>query len=309
MREARDLLRASTSALGAMHRHQVHRDPWPDFDAFRTADFPPDLRREAAWQWTGRAQAEHGSVHQFSAVARALSELCAPIELLGAIARLITDEVRHVELCARAALAFHPDGDAKFYRWRRPRAPWPDAPVLPPDGKGTEMQLRGWAARAIVTACCLGETLSKPMLDAVAVVSTDALPRDCANQILLDERFHASFGWEAARVLVADLDDAELATLQTQLAKSFAGFERTTCGGVTVEDLAEREIVIEPGDPNLGTLSYEQFAVIFFSTLEHEIFPKLRELGLDPDAAWVERMRYPRGPRSDVAAESARVET
>lgn len=285
-----------------MHRHQVRREPWPDFDAFQTDAYELDLRREAAWQWTGRAQAEHGSVHQFAAVARALTELRAPIELLGAVARLITDEVRHVELCARAALAFYPEGDDAFYRWRRPRAPWPDAPILPPDGRATEMELRGWTARAIVVACCLGETLSKPMLDAVAVVSTDALPHACAQQILRDERFHASFGWEAASVLVPDLDDVQRHALNTELAQSFAGFERTTCGGVTVEDLAEREIVIEQGPANLGTLTKEEFAAIFFATLEDEIFPKLETLGLEPMRAWEQRLNYERG--RDVSAES-----
>lgn len=292
MTSARELLRATTSALGAMHRHQVHRDPWPDFDAFRTDDFPLELRRDAAWQWGGRAQAEHGSVHQFSAVARALTELRAPIELLGAIARLITDEVRHVELCARAAEALYPEGDERFFAWRRPRAPWPDAPILPPEGKGTEMELRGWTARAIVVACCLGETLSKPMLDAVAVVSTDAMPEACAHQILRDERFHASFGWEAASVLVPELDEAQHTALQAQLARSLAGFERTTCGGVTVDDLADREVLIEKGEPNLGTLSKDEFAAIFFATLEDEIFPELEALELDPMRAWAERTRW-----------------
>ena len=217
---------------------------------------------------------------------------------------LITDEVRHVELCARAALAFHPEGDESFYAFRRPRAPWPDAPILPPDGQGSEMELRGWTARAIVVACCLGETLSKPMLDAVAVVSSDALPAACAQQILLDERFHASFGWEAASVLVADLDGAQMDALQSQLARSLAGFERSTCGGITVADLADHEVVIEKGEPNLGTLSREEFAAIFFATLEEEIFPKLEALGLDPMRAWADRVDHPRTSAPDASAES-----
>ena len=162
----------------------------------------------------------------------------------------------------------------------------------------------GWTARAIVVACCLGETLSKPMLDAVAVVSTDPLPESCAKQILRDERFHASFGWEAAAVLVPELDDTEKDALQSQLATSFAGFERTTCGGVTIDDLAEHEEVIERGEPNLGTLSHRQFAAIFFATLEDEIFPKLESLGLDPMRAWAERLRHPRDRSPDASAET-----
>ena len=66
--------------------------------------------------------------------------------------------------------------------------------------------------------------------------------------------------------------------------------ERTTCGGVTIEDVANTAIEIGPSEePNLGTLTNEQFAMIFFATLEAEIFPKLRALGLDPERAWRER--------------------
>ncbi|HJL01291.1 MAG TPA: hypothetical protein RMH85_16595 [Polyangiaceae bacterium LLY-WYZ-15_(1-7)] len=296
--DAARLLAPTTRALGAMHRHQIRREPWPDFDAFDPGAYPRELRRHAAWHWVSRAQAEHGSVHQFSAVTHALCEARAPVELLGALARLITDEVRHVELCGQAALAFFPEGggDGRLFAWRTPRAPWPDAPEPPgrdvdaETREARELALRGWASRAILTACCLGETLSKPMLDALAVVATDPVARACAEQILKDERFHASFGWEALEVLWPTLDAGEREALQRQLARSLAGFERTTCGGVTIEDVANTAIEIGPSEePNLGTLTNEQFAMIFFATLEAEIFPKLRALGLDPERAWRER--------------------
>jgi len=297
---ADDILGPSTKALGAMHAKQVQRAPWPDFDAFDPSAYDPKLRRHAAWHWVSRAQAEHGSVHQFSAVTHALCELRAPMETLGALARLITDEVRHVELCGRAAVAFFPEGEELdgFFEWRVPVAPWPDAP---PRGD-EEMPLRGWTTRAILTACCLGETLSRPMLDAVATVSTDPLPRACAEQILRDEQLHARFGWEALTLLWPQLDDRERDLTQTHLAKALAGFERTTCGGVTVDQLAGKQIEIAtPDEPNLGTLTHEQFAAIFFATLEQEIFPQLAAQGLDPERAWRERVRFGRaksGPKT-----------
>jgi hypothetical protein len=36
-------------------------------------------------------------------------------------------------------------------------------------------------------------------------------------------------------------------------------------------------------------LTGQQYAVIFYSCLETEIFPRLRALGLDPDSAWKSR--------------------
>lgn len=306
--DAEALLTPTTTKLGSMHRNQVHRAPWPDFDAFDVARYDVELRRHAAWHWIARAQAEHGSVHQFSAVTHALTEARAPVELLGALARLLTDEVRHVELCARAAKAFYPEGDAAFFRWRTPRAPWPDAPSVDADRREeSELRLRGWAARAILTACALGETLSEPMLEAIVLVATDPLPRACAEQILKDERFHGRFGFEALAVLVPTLDDTERDALQTQLSRALAGFERTTCGKVRVEDLAGRELEItapEPGaPPNLGTLTEEEFAAIFYATLEARIFPALEPLGLDPMRAWAERGRFP-AARREASAEA-----
>jgi len=304
-----DLLEGTTKSLGAMHRHQVHREPWPDFDAFDASAYPEPLRRRAAWHWMARARAEHGSVLQFSAVNHALTRARAPVEMLGALARLITDEVRHVELCARTAETFYPEArtdeaPVDFFAWKMPRAPWPDAPR-----GGQREPLFAWASRAILTACCLGETLSKPMLEAVATVATDPLPRVAAEQILRDEQFHARFGWEALAVLVPRLSEESRGTLQEQLAKSFAGFERTTCGKVRIEDLAESAMAIVPGEeaeePNLGTLTERQFAMIFYATLEHEIFGALKELGLDPEAAWVRRAAYPAPAKGrEPAAES-----
>ncbi len=297
--DARRLVAATTKKLGSMHKNQVHRDPWPDFEAFDPSRYPHELRRRAAWQWIARAQAEHGSVHQFSAVTHALCEARAPMELLGALARLITDEVRHVELCARAALAIFPEGDDDFFRWRTPRAPWPDPPrIVADEREAGELRLRGWAARAILTACALGETLSEPMLEALAVVSTDPLPRACSEQILRDERFHGRFGFEALAVLMPTLDDAETRALHLQLSRALAGFERTTCGQTRVEDLVNSEVeivaAVDPdATPNLGTLSEREFAAIFYATLEQRIFPELEALGLDPLRAWAERGSFP----------------
>ena len=149
--DARRIVAATTKKLASMHKNQVHRDPWPDFEAFDVARYPVTLRRAAAWQWISRAQAEHGSVHQFSAVTHALTEARAPMELLGALARLITDEVRHVEVCARIALTMYPEGNDTFFQWRTPRAPWADAPRIDPnDREASELRLRGWATRAIL---------------------------------------------------------------------------------------------------------------------------------------------------------------
>lgn len=287
MTSLRDLDGECGQTLAAVHRTQVRRDPWPDFESFERERYSPELLSEGARNWAARARAEYGSIHQFSQVAHALTCARAPLHLLGALARLLTDEARHAELCLEMARACDPELDPKAFRWTEPKTPW----GLPPGPEAGDTERLGWAARAILVACCLGETLSRPMLDAIALVATDPVAEGCARQILRDEHLHATFGWEALAYLVPQLSPTDLERLQETLRSALAGFEASTACGVTVAELAGTEVQIarDPATPNLGVLTPQQYAAIFYSTLEQEIFPKLEGLGLDPVQAWAAR--------------------
>ena len=284
------MLAPAGERLGGAHRHQVHRDPWPAFESFDPTAWTLEQRRTAAIQWAGRARNEHGSVQQFGQLTEVMASACVEIELLGVLARMITDEVRHAELCARMAVALWPEGlasETQVYAWPQPRPPWPDGPS-PRERLEPEPRL-AWAARAILTACCLGETLSKPMLDALVIVTTEPIAEGVSRQILRDEHLHATFGFEALALIWPRLSDGSRDRLQAQLASDFAGFEKSVCGSITIADVAGSEVTIERGEPNLGVLTGHQYAMIFYSCLETEIFPRLREQGLDPERAWATR--------------------
>jgi hypothetical protein len=283
----RDLGRDCGQTLAAVHRTQIRRDPWPEFSAFERERYSAELLDEAARNWAARARAEYGSIHQFSQVAHVLACARAPLPLLGALARLLTDEARHAELCLDMARACDPDLDPEAFAWSEPRVPWGPPPI----GEAKDLERLGWAARAILVACCLGETLSRPMLDAIALVATDPVAEGCARQILRDEHLHATFGWEALGHLAPQLSAGDRERLQATLSSALAGFEASTACGITVAELAGTEVQIarDPDQPNLGVLTPQQYAAIFYSTLEQEIFPKLEELGLDPARAWAER--------------------
>jgi hypothetical protein len=274
--------------LAHVHAAQVHRDPWPDFAAFDRHAYDEALRRDAAVQWAGRARAEHGSIQQFTQLAHALCNARAPLHLQGALARLVTDEVRHAELCACMAHACWPEGleaGDRTFAWPVPTLPWGE----PPPAQGGEVEIFGWAAEAIAVACCLGETLSRPMLDAIAVVATDPIAEACARQILRDEHLHATFGWEALAWLHPRLAEDRRASLHRRLARAFAGFQASTACGIALEDVAGSDLEIARGAPNLGTLTDVQYAMIFYATIEQEILPRLQALGIDGARAWAER--------------------
>ena len=285
------MLARSRERLGNVHRKQVHRDPWPDFSRFDPSPWTDEQRREAAIQWAGRARNEHGSVQQFSQLALVLSTACVELELLGCLARMITDEVRHAELCAAMAHAVWPEGlreEPRVFRWPQPTPPWADPPSPRETEVDDEQRLR-WACDVILTACCLGETLSKPMLDALVVVSTEPLAEAVSRQILRDEHLHATFGFECLGLLMPRQSQESREHLDARLVRLLASFERSVCRDVTVAEVAGTQLVIERGEPNLGVLSGLQYATIFYSCLETEIFPGLRALGLHPDDAWAKR--------------------
>lgn len=284
------MLAPTTRRLASMHRNQIARDDWPDFSSFARSAYQPELLRGAAVQWAGRARAEYGSVHQFTEVAHALAAAQIELELLGGLARLITDEVRHAALChamARACVGGDPAHDSIF-RWERPAAPWPDPPSI---DEGLE-PLLAWAARAIAIACCIGETLSRPMLEAIAVVATEPVSVSVTKQILRDEHLHAAFGWESLGVLLPRLSVASKRSLEADLSEALGGVEASTACGISIEEVAGTELSITSGGPdNLGVLTDEQYAMIFFATIEREVLPGFRELGLDADRAWASRPR------------------
>jgi len=111
-----------------------------------------------------------------------------------------------------------------------------------------------------------------------------------ARQILRDEHLHASFGWETLGLLLPRMSDASRAELDRGMARAFGGVEQTTACGIAIEAVAGKDIDIVRGDaPNLGTLSDEQYAMIFFATMEQEVLPQLEALDLDARGAWLRR--------------------
>ncbi len=273
--------RATRPRLATIGRTHIAREPWPDFASFDAARYPEEVRAPAARQWWRRAREEYGSIHEFSQLTQALSGVRAPIALLAALSRLITDEARHAWLCADMAEAL--GVGAGGFDWTAPRNPWPP----PPTGDDA---IYAWAADVVVCACCLGETLSRPLFEAVATVITDPVPEAVVRQILRDEHLHATFGWEALAWLQEHVDPA---VIEASMRRRFAGFEQSCVpAGVDRQSLVGETVVAPPGadaPANLGSLEPAVYAAIFYATVESEIFPRFEALGLDPRQAWAER--------------------
>jgi hypothetical protein len=261
-------------ALSSVHARQIHRDPWPDFAAFDKEAYAEPLRRHAADLWRRRSQMEYASVAQFTRISAELADHLVPLPWHGVFARIITDEVRHAEICAQLARALHPDvvADASY---TLPPWPWPKRPA----GDSWE-EVAVWAAHALLVSSCLGEALSVPSYEALVVVSTDRVVTETLQQIRKDEPLHATFGWELVQALIRDVP-AVRPSLQANLGNYLRGFEASMGDGIPLSEIAGRSIDIAADAPNLGTLTSEQTAFLYYATLESELLPRLLELGLD----------------------------
>lgn len=275
-------LSTTTELIERFHRTLMDRRNRPEWEAFDPSVYPDELVAHARVQWAGRAVAEYHSTAQFGQLLHRLTCIGAPIELIGAATRLAQDECRHAELCARMA-------DALGGRDRQ------DVPSrgLSLYDEGDDLWLQ--IAQTILSVCCMGETLSVPMLYALEQVSTDPLAETVSRIIAADEEYHARFGWEALTWLIPRLDDAQRDTIQRSLPVLLSHFEAVCASSPELlEQLAGEDVEIEPGDPahpNLGTLTNLQYAAIFYHTIEAEILPGLDALGFDALGAWQTRPR------------------
>jgi hypothetical protein len=168
--------------------------PWGSLDARTlTASEIEEGRRV----WTQGAFTEYASAAGFSALASALLECRAPIDLTAAAADCAVDEMAHTELAAR--LLERLDGAAPLEADFEKLSPvtTPNAPAL----------VR--AAELAIKISCVGETLSVPVLRLAARTVAHPLTRAVVARLLRDEGAHARIGhwffeWADERLTAGD---------------------------------------------------------------------------------------------------------
>lgn len=268
----------TTEVIGRFHVKLMKRRGGLDWDSFDASAYDPALVNHARQQWAGRSLAEYQSTAQFAQLLHRLALIGAPLELIGAGTRLVTDECRHAELCAQMADVL--GGREGF--------------VVPPESCSLfDGEPDPWLAiyRTVLSVCCFGETLSVPMLEAIATVATDPLAQAVSEIIAADEQYHSTYGWEFLDWLTPQLTSAQKDQISQRLPLVMGQFERTCGAGPEIlEELAGTEVTIEHGEPNLGTLTNLQYAAIFYHCMETTILPGLERLGFDAHEIWGRRV-------------------
>lgn len=180
-------------------RRRDTRDlPWETLDP---REFPPALVARARASWTEGAFSEYCSAAAFADVQKALLEVGAPIDLIGAAGEFVADEMLHVELNARVVMAL---GGAPPVRVDLEAMTPRPTPGLDPLQRACDV---------VVRTCCVGEALSVPLIGGTRVAAKQTLVGAVLERVVHDEGPHAALGGWFLEWAHERLDDAERARL------------------------------------------------------------------------------------------------
>lgn len=192
--------------------------PWHEL---RPADHAPEIVDRARIAWTRNVVSEYAGATGFAAISAALLATRAPVDLCAMAADFVVDELAHVELASRVAMAL---GGAA------PAAVDLGALVPPSDPSLPTPSPRLRAAELAVRVSCVSESFSVSALVAMRKASPNPLIRAAHALILRDEARHARFGWLYLDWAGETLDDADRARLRAAAAHQMSLVEASFLG-------------------------------------------------------------------------------
>ncbi len=249
--------------------------PWDRLDP---SVLPPGDIEIARRAWAARTVAEYRSMMVFGEIIARLPELRLPLEVMSAASRLLQDEARHTELCARVAdaLGGH-EGvslDASDLRLSR-------------DGLSAQLFVARWTASMF----CVGEASSVGLLRALIEHTTDPAIGVVLRILHRDEQLHDRFGWALARIVLVGLTEEQRDWLGADLAFAFAHYDRLHAAGEAPAGASEA--LAEAQGPNLGVAPRSATARAFHGRIDDVILPQLARLGVPAYEAWMLRGEVP----------------
>jgi hypothetical protein len=247
------ILGGATERAWRRVRPDIDPLPWHKLDP---ASLSPSLLEDARRFWTRMAFQEHKTAAATAVTVQALVTARAPVDLIAHAARFVTDELAHVELCARvaaglggAAPLFH-DADALVT---------PPSPRLSPLGRAAELVLRIY---------CVGEAFSLPLQQATARAQRHPLLSAVLRRIARDEAAHGAFGWLFFDWAVELLGDGERAHLRATARQGVDYVAQTIDGGHDGDEVS------------FGWLPRARWQAVARRSLDEDVCRPLRARGL-----------------------------
>lgn len=270
----------SSDALHTIYQSLVGEpQQWPS-PAILEAPTTEEHRRRAADAWGRRVQANYLTAQWSASLTERLSRLGAPLDLLAGSAYAAEEWTRQLSI----AVHLH--------------QPLPTAtPLSVPDQLFAERHFGPCRWESVFEQALelygFNLTLSVPIYDAVAAVSSDPAVTDLCMAAVDSLRELHSFGELLLRWCREDLPARTTAHGQQRIPHLLANYEQLCEGSPAIlDELAGHEITVETRPGNLGTLRPTHLAAIFYDSLHQSIFPLFESLGWSGLDAWQQHYRH-----------------
>jgi hypothetical protein len=183
-------------------KHRGDRLEEIQWSALQTNHLPLQELDRLRTVWTQSAHQEWCAAGAFTALLQQLLLARAPVDLIGMAGRFVADEMLHVELASRMAMAYG-GGVALDVDYDR---------AIPFVDEGSAL-LR--ACALAIRVSCVGESFSLPVIAHEYWSATDPVARSVLGRIAADEGPHARVGWLVLDWAAPRLSKADLAYLGT----------------------------------------------------------------------------------------------
>jgi hypothetical protein len=245
-------------------RPEVEAMPWKTLDP---SDYTDEVLAAARSSWTSAAFQEHRTAAACASTLRALVEACAPLDLVAAFSRFPLDEIVHVELCARMAMALGGGAELRYA----------DSAICADTNSALPPLLR--AAELVTRNFCVGEALSIPLLHASWMRATHPLAHAVLGRIVRDEAAHGIVGWTFLDWALPQLDAKGVAFVRSTAHAAIGEIRRLWDG------LARRpRSAVSEGHP-LGWLGSDAYLALASRSLLTRVVAPFAARGIDVSAA------------------------
>lgn len=226
------------------------------------------VRRDAAVFWSERAWSEYAALPALAQVLLLGVKAKAPLGETAALSGILHDEALHTGLSKQLAEAFD------VYVPEVPSYLAFDPQAL---ANATGLPLEQW----LVSGGCVGETISRALIQARLKVTRDPLVRAVTLRTLKDENLHVAFTWAAAERILRPLPKAEKRRLVDRATATVqAAFVSQCTEGLRGAGLrAERNLRSRVARAGLGSLDPDEENRVVRACIERTIVPQLERLG------------------------------
>jgi hypothetical protein len=227
------------------------------------AEVPVSIRKRLVEGWKHLCEDERDSVIAATLVAADLARLGAPPPILGEVARVIEDEIRHVNVCTSVLERLQAAPEEVPAERRRADL-----------GVGPSLENR--IARTLIAGFAVGEPMSAGCFAASRASCREPLIRWALTELLRDEARHGPFGISAGGWVIRHWTDEERRALWPECVTEMEAFERRLGGPVATDDRGHHE----PAAAAFGMLTPAENCAAAVTAAERWVIPPLTRLGI-----------------------------